>query len=32
MVKGEWLDAGTFDSLLKAQAFAKEKLDKKMLI
>jgi len=31
MVKGEWLDAGTFDSLLKAQAFAKEKLDKKML-
>ena len=32
MVKGEWLDAGTFDSLLKAQSFAKEKLDKKMLI
>jgi len=32
MVNGEWLDAGTFDSLLKAQNFAKEKLDGKMLI
>lgn len=32
MVNGEWLDAGTFDSLLKAQNFAKEKLDDKMLI
>lgn len=32
MVKGEWLDAGTFDSLLRAQVFAKEKLDKKMII
>ena len=32
LVKGEWLDAGTFDSLLKAQNFAKEKLDGKMLI
>ena len=32
MVAGEWLDAGTFDSLLKAQNFAKEKLDDKMLI
>jgi glucose-1-phosphate thymidylyltransferase len=32
MVEGEWLDAGTFDSLLKAQNFAKEKLDGKMLI
>lgn len=31
MVNGEWLDAGTFDSLLKAQTFAKEKLDKKMI-
>jgi glucose-1-phosphate thymidylyltransferase len=32
IVKGEWLDAGTFDSLLKAQTFAKEKLARKMLI
>jgi glucose-1-phosphate thymidylyltransferase len=32
MVKGEWLDAGTFDSLLRAQLFAKEKLDKNMSI
>ena len=32
MVNGEWLDAGTFDSLLKAQELAKEKLDKKMVI
>lgn len=32
MVNGEWLDAGTFDSLLKAQNFAKEKLAGKMLI
>lgn len=32
MVDGEWLDAGTFDSLLKAQNFAKERLDKKMII
>lgn len=31
MVKGEWLDAGTFDSLLKAQVFAKEKLSGKMI-
>ncbi len=31
-VEGEWLDAGTFDSLLKAQVFAKEKLDGKMII
>ncbi len=30
-VNGEWLDAGTFDSLLKAQIFAKEKLDSKMI-
>jgi len=32
MVTGEWLDAGTFDSLLRAQNFAKERLDKKMII
>jgi glucose-1-phosphate thymidylyltransferase len=32
MVKGEWLDAGTFDSLLKAQNFAKEKLADKMAV
>ena len=32
MVNGEWLDAGTFESLLKAQMFAKEKLDAKMVI
>lgn len=32
MVEGEWLDAGTFDSLLKAQNFAKEKLDGLMVI
>jgi glucose-1-phosphate thymidylyltransferase len=31
-VKGAWLDAGTFDSLLKAQNFAKEKLADKMII
>jgi len=29
IVKGEWLDAGTFDSLLKAQILAKEKLQDK---
>jgi len=32
LVKGEWLDAGTFDSLLKAQALAKEKIAPKMVI
>lgn len=32
MVKGEWLDAGTFDSLLKAQLFARDKLSDKMII
>ena len=32
LIKGEWLDAGTFDSLLKAQNFAKEKLADKMVI
>ncbi len=31
-VSGEWLDAGTFDSLLKAQGVAKEKLAGKMII
>lgn len=31
-VGGEWLDAGTFDSLLKAQNFAKEKMADKMVI
>ncbi len=32
LVKGEWLDAGTFDSLLKAQNFVKEKLADKLTI
>jgi len=32
MVNGEWLDAGTFDSLLKAQILAKEKLQDKLII
>ncbi len=32
VVEGEWLDAGTFESLYKAQALAKEKLDNKMVI
>lgn len=32
IVKGEWLDAGTFDSLLSAQQIAKEKLADKMVI
>ena len=32
MVKGEWIDAGTFDSLLKAQNLAKEKLQDKLVI
>lgn len=31
MVNGEWFDAGTFDSLLRAQNFAKEKMADKML-
>ena len=31
-VKGEWIDTGTFDSLLAAQNFAKEKLQDKMII
>jgi len=32
LVKGEWLDAGTFDSLLRAQNFAKDKMTGKMAI
>ncbi len=32
LVNGEWLDAGTFDSLLRAQNLAKEKLAAKMII
>lgn len=32
MVEGEWIDAGTFDSLLRAQNLAKEKLQKKLVI
>lgn len=32
MVQGEWLDAGTFDSLLAAQILAKEKLQGKLII
>jgi len=32
LVKGEWIDAGTFDSLLKAQNFAKEKLQNKLIV
>jgi len=32
MVNGEWIDAGTFDSLLRAQNFAKNKLAEKMKI
>jgi len=31
-VKGEWIDAGTFDSLLAAQHLAKEKLQNKLVI
>jgi len=32
VVKGGWIDAGTFDSLLEAQIFAKEKLQDKLII
>jgi glucose-1-phosphate thymidylyltransferase len=32
MVKGAWIDAGTFDSLLEAQILAKEKLQTKLII
>ncbi len=31
-VDGEWLDTGTFESLLKAQNFAQEKMSSKMII
>ncbi len=31
-VEGEWLDAGTFDSLLEAQILAKKKLSDKLVI
>lgn len=31
-VSGEWIDAGTFDSLLQAQILAKEKLQDKLVI
>lgn len=31
-IEGEWIDAGTFDSLLRAQNFAKEKMQAKMVI
>jgi glucose-1-phosphate thymidylyltransferase len=32
MVKGAWIDAGTFDSLLEAQNLAKERLQNKLII
>jgi len=32
MVNGEWIDAGTFDSYLRAQNLAKEKLADKLII
>jgi glucose-1-phosphate thymidylyltransferase len=32
IVDGEWIDAGTFDSLLRAQNLAKEKLQDKLII
>jgi glucose-1-phosphate thymidylyltransferase len=32
MVEGEWIDAGTFDSLLRAQNIAKEKLQDQLII
>jgi glucose-1-phosphate thymidylyltransferase len=32
LVKGDWLDAGTFDSLFKAQTLAKDKIAGKMVI
>jgi glucose-1-phosphate thymidylyltransferase len=32
MVNGEWFDAGTFDSLLDAQIFVKEKMQGKLVI
>ncbi len=32
MIKGAWIDAGTFDSLLEAQNLAKERLQSKLII
>ncbi|MBI4812014.1 NTP transferase domain-containing protein [Candidatus Falkowbacteria bacterium] len=32
IVNGEWIDAGTFDSLLRAQVLAKEKLQDKLIV
>jgi len=32
MVKGEWVDAGTFDSLLYAQNLAKDRLQNNLII
>ena len=32
LVRGEWIDAGTFDSLLQAQILSKEKLQDKLVI
>jgi len=32
MINHEWIDAGTFDSLLEAQHLAKTKLDSNMII
>lgn len=32
MIENEWIDAGTFDSLLEAQNLAKEKLQSQMII
>ena len=32
IIKGEWIDAGTFDSLLEAQILAKDKLQDKLII
>ncbi|NCU44725.1 spore coat protein, partial [Candidatus Falkowbacteria bacterium] len=32
MVKGEWIDAGTFDSLLSAQILARDRLQNKLII
>ena len=32
IVEGEWIDAGTFDSLLEAQRLSKEKLQDKLVI
>lgn len=32
IIEGEWIDAGTFDSLLKANILAKEKLSNNMIV